>query len=283
MHYFAAGEFLEQEGQGVERISEFPGERFGVAGLRGVGGDEDEVGDLLERVIDAFGESVGDGGSGGSRPLAILEALALLVGDAEGGEAAEDLHHVEICLVECLRSAVRQEPDGAAGSGSLPGKQKAVGYGEGQDLVLFEERLIDAKELGAISLKEGRPGGGGAGEQGVEEGFVLAGGCDPLVVGVSTLVGALEADAGAVGTTEIDGGVDQLLEDGVGGFDDGSRQTLHADGLAGGVMGVQLPLRERGEAVKIHNFQALGICSQRIGLNSSCEVCGFFALLCLGL
>jgi hypothetical protein len=67
---------------------------------------------------------------------------------------------------------------------------------------------------------------------------------------------AFDADACAVGSAEIDGCADQLMEDGIGIFDEGEGKAAHAFHLKSDVAGVQAPSCERGVAVEVENLQA---------------------------
>jgi len=69
----------------------------------------------------------GAGGFKGS----VYQQLEELQGIGElGGEATEDVHHVEVFLIESLCSSVGEYPEGTAHFCCVPGQKETVSYGE---------------------------------------------------------------------------------------------------------------------------------------------------------
>ena len=183
---------------------------------------------LCRGVVDLVGEVVGHGGCGGGAGLLGEEVLLLLLTDGHGGEAGEYLHGAAVFFVEDLFGAVGHDEDGAAGLVGDPGEEDAVGDEGRCDAHDVEKSLVDAEELRAAAFQADSAGAGIAGEDGVKEGGVQAGGGDPVIEGLIGAVFPFDADAGAVGAAEGDGGVDELLQDGGGAVDEGAGDALHA-------------------------------------------------------
>lgn len=214
------------------------GESFCVFAVMSAAGEVEKVGEALQRVVDAVCESVGHvGGRGGSGVLHQSLLLALLA-HAHGGKVGEDLHHADVVVVERLGPSVSHDPDGAASLFDLPGEEDAVGDGGGINAHDVEKALGHIEELGPSPLEANAAGAGMAGEGGVQEGRVLACGCGPVVVVLVGLVLLFDADAGAVGTAEVNGGVDEFLKDGVGLIDEGAGEAVHAFDLRWYVAGM---------------------------------------------
>jgi hypothetical protein len=116
---------------------------------------------------------------------------------------------------------VSHDEDGSAGGAHLAGKEDAVGYERGVNPHDVEETLADPEELRPATLEADAAGAGVARKDRVQESVVLTGRCDPVVEVCVTLLFGFEADAGAVGTAEIDCGVDELLQDRIGVLDEG--------------------------------------------------------------
>ena len=175
--------------------------------------EEELVGEALQGVVDLVGEVVGHAGGGGDGGLfEELGALAKLE-HGHGGEVGEGFHHAEVFGVEGLGAVVGHDEDGALNVVDVPGEEEAVGDGRSFDAEDLEEFWEDANVLRAIALEADAAGAGVAGEHGVEEAGVDAGAGDPVV---ELGVGAIffdDADGGAVGTAEVDGGADEFLED----------------------------------------------------------------------
>ncbi len=173
-----------------------------------------------------------------------------------GGEVGEGLHHAEIFHVEGLGALVGHDEDGALDAFDVPGKEEAVGDGRRLDAEEFEEFGEDANDLRTAALEADAAGAGVAGEHGVEEAGVDASAGDPVV---ELGVGAIffdDADGGAVGTAEIDGGVDEFLEDVVWILDEGAGEAANAGHLGEGVARVDAAGGERGVVEEVDDLEA---------------------------
>ncbi len=173
-----------------------------------------------------------------------------------GGEVGEGLHHAEIFGVEGLGALVGHDEDGALDVFDMPGEEKAVGDGRCFDAEELEEFGKNANDLWAAALETDAAGAGVAGEHGVEEAGVDAGAGDPVV---ELGVGAIffdDTDGGAVGTAEIDGGVDEFLEDVVGVLDEGAGEAANAGDLGEGVARVDTSGGEHGVVEDVDDLEA---------------------------
>jgi len=172
------------------------------------------------------------------------------------GEVGEGFHHAEIFHVEGLGASVGHDEDGALGVFDVPREEEAVCDGRCFDAEQLEEFGEDANDLRAATLEADAAGAGVAGEHGVEEAGVDAGAGDPVVeLGVCAIFFD-DADGGAVGTAEIDGGGDELLEDIVGILDEGAREAAEACHLGEGVARVDAAGGERGVIQEVDDLEA---------------------------
>ena len=73
----------------------------------------------------------------------------------------------------------------------------------------------------------------------------------PAIEGGVIRGAGLDADASAIGTAEIDGKIDQLLQQGFGLLEEGPGEPLHALHLNDGVADVDLPIGESRGPVKV--------------------------------
>jgi len=230
------------------------GRKFGevVGGLTGegvrvgttLGGEEDVVGEALERVIDAVGEIVGHAGGGGGGGLLVEFVLLGLMADGDRGEVGEALQDAVVLGIEEGERVVGDDPKGAAGLVDLPGDEEAVGDGRGVDADGVEVEFGDAEKLGFAAGEAGAAGAEVAGKDGVEEGRVNARGGNPAKLGVAGGRGFFERDASAVGAAESHGDRYELVEDllGMGGEDVG--EALDGFDFASRIVSGMATLRE---------------------------------------
>lgn len=222
---------------------------------RVLAGEEQHVRETLQRIVDLVGEIVRHGRGGRSAGLFEQGGLLLLLSHRHGGEGGKGLHDVGIFTVEGFGVLVRHDPDGAAAVVDLPGQEDTVEDQRRFDAHHVEEGLADPEVLGASTLDGDAAGAGLARKAGVEEGAVLAGSGDPAPVVLFGPILLDQADAGAAGSTEFDGGIDEDLQDGAGSFDESAGELLETLGKAQGIAPAQGPGEEGCVRGEIYNFE----------------------------
>lgn len=190
--------------------------RIGAALLR----QKERVDQALQGVVDKVSQFVGAGGAGGLHFAVAEEKLLLLVAESHGSKGAESGEEAVILHIEGFAGVVGHGPDGAAQVIAGPRDEETVGDLVGGDAEEVVVRLGDTVNLGALGIEAGAAGAKEAGGGGVEVLGKAAGDGHPAEAPFAVGGFFFEADAGAVGATEADGELDQLVEEPIGMFDE---------------------------------------------------------------
>lgn len=220
-----------------------------------VGGEVEDIGEALQRVVDFVGKVIGHGSLGGGfgafHKLLLLAHLA----HTDGGEVSEDFHDVAVALIEGFFAGVGQDIDGPAHFIGLPGKHEAVGYGFSGHAELVEVALVGADALGTSTLEANAASAGMMRKDGVEQVGILAGDGDPMVIGIFGAVLFFEADGRAVGSAELNGGLHQHLQDSLRILNEGVSDAAHPLGDYCDAARARVPGSKGKVGLDVDNFQ----------------------------
>jgi hypothetical protein len=256
-------ELVEETGEAGEVVHGLAGEVFGLRAA--LGSEVDGLHDALEGIVDLVGEVIGHGDAGLGGSLMGEQGALTLVPDGDGGEVGEVADELEVVAVEARVGAVGDDPEGAADVSGDPWDEDAVGDGGSVDADLVEILPGHAKELGVAAIEARGAGAEEPWEDGTGEVGVAAGVGDPAELGVVAAAGLFDGDAGSVGAAEVDGDVDELLEDALGLASEDAGQALHADDLDPGIAGAGLAGAEAGVAGQVDDLEG-GEGGGRVGI-----------------
>src|ERR1700691_653602 len=174
---------------------------------------------------------------------------------AHGGEIGKQLHHAAVVLIERLLTTVGHDEDWSPRLIDLPWKQDAIGYEWRLNPHQFKEPLSDPKELWLTALQTDAAGARVARKNGVQKMRVSTGGCDPMVEVFLGPIFLFDTDTSAVGITEFDSGVHQLLQDCVRIIDEGTGNPPHPFHLHRDVSGMYMPRFKSGVTSDVNHFK----------------------------
>ena len=250
-----AEELSYQGAEAFEVVEGLAAYNLGGFTVVSLGCEVKDIGQALQGVVDLVCEFVRHGSLSDEACPLHEELLLTELADSDGGEVGEDLHDANVALVEGLFAVVREDVDGSACFVGLPGKHESIGDEGGCDSEDVEVARDGAGVLGASALETDAAPAGIVGEYCVIHAGIPASDGDPLVVRIFGAVLLLDADGRAVCAAELDGGLDQDLQDGLGLLDQGVGDAAHALGDYGDVACTHEPRSKCNIRLEVAYFQ----------------------------